>query len=477
MLHFKVLCALLKQYVQVFNVAWKERKNFEIPYRQEDEQAFYPAHLELIESPVSALPKWIGRLIILFLFIAILWAYLGKVEIVAVASGKILPSGRSKIIQPIETAMVKKSSVRNGQFVQKGDLLLELTILGVESDLSKAQSALKLATLNRLRQEAILYAIRENSIPQLAQGSLIANLNEKDPIFIQEEQLAISQYYTWLAEKQKVEADLLQKETEKKTIYIQIKKLSAMLKYETERRNDIYSLYKRKDASKHEFLVQENRVVELEHEREIQQSKINELEAKLGQIRKEHQVFEQSFRRNILDELRKANEQIEQYTLEVEKNEQRQASSKIYAPVTGTVQQLQTNTIGGVVTTAQPLMTIVPQGEQLEVEVMVSNKDIGFINEGQDVSIKIEAFPYTRYGYIKGKVKYLSFDSVKDEQLGLAFPITIVMEQNHLNVDRKEIPLIAGMTLTAEIKTGERQIMDYLLSPLKVMVDESFKER
>lgn len=146
-------------------------------------------------------------------------------------------------------------------------------------------------------------------------------------------------------------------------------------------------------------------------------------------------------------------------------------------PLMGTVQQLQTYTIGGVVTTAQPLMTIVPQDEQFEIEAMLSNKDIGFVNEGQDVTIKIEAFPYTRYGYIKGKVKYFSFEAIQDEKLGLVFPVTIVMDKSHLSIEGRNVELIAGMAVSAEIKTGERRVIDYLLSPLRKVIDDSFKER
>lgn len=471
------LCSLIKRYIQVFRETWKVRQSLNVPYRQEDENAFLPAHLELIETPVSSLPRWIGRLITLFLLIALLWSYLGKVEIVAVATGKILPSGRSKIIQPIETATVKQSYVRNGQVVKKGDLLLELTTLGVESELSKAQSALKLARLNQLRQEALFAAIQENSTPQLKNGNTQFTFDTKDMLFVREEQLALSQYQTWIAEKQKLAATIQQKETEKSTIDIQIQKLTTVLKNEKVRRNDIYNLYKKGHASKHEFFSQDNQVIELENEKNIQQSKIQELNAQLEQVRKEYQVFEQSFRRNVLDELRKANEQVEQLTLEVEKNQQRQEYSEIYAPVDGTIQQLQTYTIGGVVTTAQPLMTIVPLGEPLEIEAMVSNKDIGFISEGQNVTVKIEAFPYTRYGYLTGKVKYLSFEAVQDEKLGLVFPVTIVMEKSHLTIEKKEVSLIAGMAVSAEIKTGERRVIDYLLSPLRKVIDDSFKER
>lgn len=250
-----------------------------------------------------------------------------------------------------------------------------------------------------------------------------------------------------------------------------------MLKYETERRNDFLKLYKKGHASKHELFSYENRVIELENEIHIQQSKIYEINAQLEQANKEFQAFIEAFERDILVELRNANKEVEQLRLEVEKNSQRQRSSFIYAPVDGSVQQLQTYTIGGVVTTAQPLMTIVPRNEQLEIEVMISNKDIGFVKLEQDVVIKVEAFPYTRYGHINGKLSSLSFDAVQDENLGLIFPATITMEKSYLNVEGQKIPLMAGMAVTTEIKTGNRNVLDYLLSPIKEIVDKSLKER
>jgi len=147
------------------------------------------------------------------------------------------------------------------------------------------------------------------------------------------------------------------------------------------------------------------------------------------------------------------------------------------APVDGTVQQLAFHTVGGVALEAEAIMTIVPLDEKIEVEAMVANKDIGFVNVGQDVIIKIESFPYTRYGYITGKVTSVSFDAIEHEKLGLVFNANVALDQNYLMVEGKRINLVAGMNVSAEIKTGKRQVIDYLLSPLQTKVDESFKER
>ncbi|WP_373777488.1 HlyD family type I secretion periplasmic adaptor subunit [Glaesserella sp.] len=472
------LCELIKRYLTIFSETWKIRRQFDSPLRQEDENAFLPAHLELIESPISALPKWIGRLIFVFLLIAVVWAYLGKVDIVAVAPGKIMPSGRSKTIQPIETAMVKQVYVRNGQEVKKDQLLMELVAMGADADHSKSEEALNAAILSKYRQKALLNAMDNNVEPTFVQEVLNqSELVLPVEILQQEQALIRSQYTTWSAQKERLNASIKQREAEIKTTEIEVNKLRAMQKYEVERRNDFKSLYKTGGVSKHEYFVQENKLIELTNELHIQRSKLDELSASLNQAKQEYRYFIESFRRDVLEELRKANESISQLSLEVEKSKQRRQFTEIRSPVDGSVQQLQTYTIGGVVTTAQPLMVIVPKDDQLEIDAMISNKDIGFIQVGQDVVIKVEAFPYTRYGYITGKIKHISFDAINDEELGLVFSTTILMDKNYLNIDGKEIHLMAGMTVSAEIKTGKRSVMDYLLSPLKTTVDESMRER
>ena len=149
----------------------------------------------------------------------------------------------------------------------------------------------------------------------------------------------------------------------------------------------------------------------------------------------------------------------------------------IQSPVNGTVQELSIYTIGGVVQAAQKMMVIAPDDNHMDIEVLVLNKDIGFVEPNQDAVIKIESFPYTRYGYLTGKVKSISHDAVSHEQLGLVYTAVISLDKYTLNVDDKTINLTAGMNVTAEIKTGKRRVLDYLLSPLQTKLDESFKER
>ncbi|PPT72754.1 hypothetical protein XarbCFBP8150_03295 [Xanthomonas arboricola] len=147
------------------------------------------------------------------------------------------------------------------------------------------------------------------------------------------------------------------------------------------------------------------------------------------------------------------------------------------APVAGTVQQLAVHTVGGVVTPAQALLVVVPSEDALEIEATVLNKDIGFVRPGKDVIVKVDSFPYSRYGYLTGKVVSVSHDAAQDEQLGLVFPARVKLERATLKIDGISARLNAGMSLSAEIKTGKRRVIDYLLSPFQQHTTEALRER
>ena len=150
---------------------------------------------------------------------------------------------------------------------------------------------------------------------------------------------------------------------------------------------------------------------------------------------------------------------------------------KLLAPVDGTVQQLTVRTVGGVVPAAQPLMQIVPQQAGAEVEAFMENKDVGFVMVGQDAQVKVEAFQYTKYGTIPGRVIHVSRDAIQDEKRGLIYSIKVALDKESISVDGKDIPLSPGMSVSVEIKTGTRRIIEYVLSPLIQHGRESLRER
>ncbi|BBA32640.1 HlyD family secretion protein [Methylocaldum marinum] len=147
------------------------------------------------------------------------------------------------------------------------------------------------------------------------------------------------------------------------------------------------------------------------------------------------------------------------------------------APVDGVVQQLAVHTVGGVVTPAQPLLVIVPRDNPLEVEAFIQNKDIGFVNAGQEAEVKIETFPFTKYGTIPAKVMQVSNDAIQDEKRGLIYAARVALSHATMVVEEKAVNLTPGMAVTVEIKTGKRRLIEYFLSPLLQYEDESLRER
>jgi len=159
------------------------------------------------------------------------------------------------------------------------------------------------------------------------------------------------------------------------------------------------------------------------------------------------------------------------------KAEQREKAQRLVSPIDGTVQQLAVHTVGGVVSPAQPLMAIVPDDDVLEVEARLLNSDVGFVKPGQRVEVKLDAFPFTKYGTLPGVLQSVSADSVQDEKLGLIYPIRVKLDRNKVDVDGQPITLAPGMATTVEIKTGSRRLIEFILSPVMRLHQESMRER
>lgn len=475
-MRISVLIEFLQRYKDIFAQVWRIRHSLEAPKRTQDEREFLPAHLELTETPVSIAPKLVARLIVLFAFIALIWSILGKVEIVAVSTGKTLPSGHSKTIQPLETSVIKKLLVKDGDKVKKGDLLVELSGIGSDSDYNQAVRQLNAATLASLRSQALLQGLENRTLPDIQSRDLVSwSIDETE--LVEARRLVQNQYQTWFAQDEQMQTVLQQRNAEVRATRSQIVKLQNVGKIEKQRLHDYEQLKKKNYLSQHELYQQQSKTIENDQDLASQKEQLQQIEESIHQVEKERLVNLQTLKRDTLDSLRKANEDIQQLNEQLEKTRQRQAWMSLTSPVAGTVQQLAFHNEGGVVMEGQPIMLIAPQEDQIEVEAMVENKDIGFVKAGQDVVVKIESFPYTRYGYLTGKIKHISFDAIEDEKRGLIFSARILLDQHHINVEGINIPLNAGMNVTAEIKTGERRVIDFLLSSLRTTLDRSFTER
>jgi hemolysin D len=223
-------------------------------------------------------------------------------------------------------------------------------------------------------------------------------------------------------------------------------------------------------------LDKEKAAIEQTHELAAQESHARELAAGIEEQRRDIESTVATFQREQWETLNKADAAAAQNQDEETKADARQGLMQLKSPVAGVVQQLNVHTVGGVVTSAQTLMEIVPD-DTLEVEAHVSNKDIGFVNPGQNAILKIATFPYTRYGYLTGTVIKVSNDATSDNKLGLVFLARIRIPSNRFKVGSKWLNLSPGMEVTAEIKTGKQKVWQYFLSPLIETGRESLRER
>jgi HlyD family type I secretion membrane fusion protein len=159
------------------------------------------------------------------------------------------------------------------------------------------------------------------------------------------------------------------------------------------------------------------------------------------------------------------------------KAEQRQIQQRLLSPIDGTVQQLAVHTIGGVVQPAQQLLVVAPREDRLEMEALVLNRDIGFVQPGQPAEVKLETFTFTRFGLIPGEVISVSGDAIQDEKRGPVFAARIRLLQESIQVNGQLTPLVSGMSASAEIRTGSRRVLNYLLSPIARYQQEAMRER
>jgi hemolysin D len=460
--------------------------------RRNDELAFLPAALEVVETPPSPTGRAIAVTVIAVFSAALTWACIGSVDIVAVAPGKIIPSGRSKIIQPFETGVVRAIHVRDGQSVSPGDVLIELdpTISGAE--LGHLKSDLMAVQLEAARLRAALAGkddpIAEFKPPAHAPPDLI----EVHRRFL------VSQTAEQNAKIAAIDRQVVQKEAEAATIKASIEKLKATIQPLQERVEIRKQLFDKELGSRLLYLTELQDLVGQRQEILVQQSRYSEAGAAVAALVETRSKTVAEYQRGLFDDLVKADQKAAGLAQDVIKAEQRTSLQKLTAPVGGVVQQLATHTIGGVVTPAQALMVIVPDESRLEIEAMISNRDIGFVAVGQDAAIKIDTFNFTRYGLLNGKVLTVSQDAItrdkprdnaSDKSQGaetsssepkgqeLIYAARVSLNQTQMEVENKRVNLSPGMAVTVEIKTGSRSIISYLLSPLIRYKRESLRER
>jgi membrane fusion protein, hemolysin D len=458
--------------------------------RDREELEFLPAALEIVETPPSPLGRAIGATLIGLFVLALAWASLGHVDIVATAPGKIIPTGYSKVIQPFETGVVHAILVTNGQTVNAGDIIIELDSTINEGETNHLKSDLQSAQLDIARLRAAL-ADTDDPIaafhpPGGANPALVA----------MQRQFLVAQVAEHKAKIASLDGQRAQKEAELGTISATVDKLDAVIPNIEERVNIRKALNEYGNRLQYFEVLQQ--LTESQQERLVQKSHLKEAKAAVAAIVETRGQTNAEYRRTLFGELAEAERKASGFAADLSKAEQRTKLQQLTAPVAGIVQQLAVHTVGGVVTPAQSLAVIVPSDSQLEIEAMVSNRDVGFVHAGDEVEIKVDTFDFTRYGLLHGHVLSISSDAIvrdnsadqsKEKQPGsttngsepkgqeLTYAARISVDRSQMLVEDKKVNLSPGMAVTAEIKTGSRRIIGYLFSPLVKYKQESLRER
>src|SRR5215813_11243104 len=366
--------------------------------RRAEELAFLPAALEIVETPPSPIGRAIGTTIIMLFCAALIWASAGTIDIVASAPGKIVPSGRTKVIQPFETGVVRSIRVQDGQAVNAGDALIELdpTVNAAERDHLHNDALAERLNIARLRAAL---AGGDDSVAGFAPPA-----DAGTALISAQRQLLINQVTEHHAKIAALARQQAQKEAEQGTIAATIHKLETTIPVVQQRVDIRKTLMDKELGSKLTYFEILQLLVEQQEDLEVQKSHLHEAEAAAAAIRETRGQAEAEYRHKLSDDLAKAEQKTNGLIQDLVKAEQKTKLQLLTAPVDGVVQQLAIHTVGGVVTPAQSLLVVVPSDSRLEIEAMVSNRDIGFVQPGQEAEIKIDTFNFTRYGLLHGEV-------------------------------------------------------------------------
>ncbi|MCA6219204.1 HlyD family type I secretion periplasmic adaptor subunit [Photorhabdus antumapuensis] len=430
---------------------------------------FLPTHLALSQRPPSPFARYTAITLSVGVIIALLWAYLGKLDVQATATGRLIVSGRSQIIQAYEQSRVTAIHVQNGQQVTKDAPLLTLDTLGVNQDIARLLKQIEYQAHEKIRYQALT----EEQTPE--EQALFQTLPVSQQAQVVENYSREKREYEASVTNLKAEMNVnLSSQQSRKS---DINALSKLRQNISQRLKARQTLSQKQVISKVEYLEQEKEFLETERLITQQNAELNVLQSQYISLEERLNSLKTQKEREWFDKRKQAEVQLVVLEQELAKAQVREQLEIIRSPVTGTVQQLSVHTLGAVLQPAQNLMVIVPDDNVQLAEVQILNKDAGFVHPGQQVTVKVDAFPYTRYGTIDGELLNISRDSTTDEQLGLVFPAQVSLKSNNIVIDNTRVDITPGMSIVAEIKTDQRRVIDYLLSPIREYQSEALREK
>jgi len=461
------LFATVLHHLAVWRGAYRYEKQQHEQDRSLAHKGFLPAVMEIQETPPSPHGRIMLYMIMAIVVIALAWATWGEIDIITVAHGKIIPNDYSKAIEPIETGVVKAIHVKAGDPVKAGQVLIELDTTATGADAERVSH-----DLASVRAEAARLRCLLNGTPDLPK------LDGVSPDFVKlQRQLLHDQLAEWRGKEQAARLLVTQRRAALKVTEADIKRLETTLPLIQERAAAMRSVVDKGYVTRTDYLKVEEERIGNEQQLAMQRHKREQDRAAWQQASRDYQSQVANFKQTTQTQLAEIETKIASLSKDDVKASNRNRQQTLSAPIDGVVQQLSVHTIGGVVKPAEQLMVIAPLDGQLQVEAWVENKDIGFVDAGQDAEIKVDAFPFTKYGYITGKLLYTSKDAVPMDKVGYVYTTRVQMDKHTINVGNKEVNLTPGMNVSVEIKTGKRRVIEYVLTPLINGITEAGRER
>jgi hemolysin D len=471
--------------------AWAARS------RALSDREFLAPALEILETPAS--PVHIAFLWIIcgMVAVALVWAYFGRIDIIASAQGKFQPTGRVKVIEPVETGRVAGIRVANDSLVKAGDVLVELDRSAAEADVEAARAEFASARVESLRRQAALTAARTRTLPAQAidwPADVAPALREREDRILGAD---LGQLGAALAS---LDAQRVQKSAERdmleQTIASQ-KKLVATLQERVDMRTRLVEA----QAGAKAAVIDATETLQYQlTQLRMQEGQLASLSTGLDVIVRDSDKAVQSFLSENAQKLSDAERRVEDARQRLAKADATVENLTLRSPIAGRVQSSVISNIGQVVTSGQEIMRVVPEDSKLEIEAYVLNRDIGFVSVGQEAVVKVESFPFTRYGSINARVVRIAKDAIPapdasaiegdptrasnasgfaggERTQNLVFAVVLEPEASAISVDGVDQPLTSGMAATVELKTGARRLIEYIFSPLVEVASRAMRER
>ncbi len=440
--------------------------------KKETETEFLPAILEVTETPPSPTKRLVMWTVLALIVIGLLWAFLGHINEVAVAPGKVIPSGQAKTVQVKNKGIVKEIRVVEGQEVKEGDVLvlLDPTTTSADYDSLKKRAAYYKLDIQRLTAELTGQPFVPEEDPDLESHDLAAELA-----------LYQSRTNDYRTQRESREEVIAQKRARLEAARATYEKYNEGLKIAQTKEERLTELMEEAAISAFQLLEQQNQTIEYAQNAQSQLDEITSIQAEIAEAEQNLANVDAAYRKEIMTALVDAKKEYYTVTESIKKADEDSRMATIVAPTSGRVYNLAIHTVGGIVTDAQSLMQIVPEDASLEFEVYADNKDIGFIKDGQIAEVKVETFNFQKFGMVDAVVTEVSADAVNeptDQERYKKFKLILVPSgKNTIDVFGEEVPLAVGMNVSAEIKIKEKRIVDFFLDPFRRYTSEALRER